>query len=101
LDHHLALLSFPTRRSSDLNKAVLGLDPGIRTGVKAAVIDATGKVLDTATVYPFEPRRDREGAIRTLAGLATRYQVELVAIGNGTDRKSTRLNSSHVKTSYA
>ncbi|MDV2117622.1 Tex family protein [Alcaligenes faecalis] len=71
------------------NKAVLGLDPGIRTGVKAAVIDATGKVLDTATVYPFEPRRDREGAIRTLAGLATRYQVELVAIGNGTASRET------------
>ncbi|MBX7020744.1 RNA-binding transcriptional accessory protein, partial [Providencia rettgeri] len=71
------------------NKAVLGLDPGIRTGVKAAVIDATGKVLDTATVYPFEPRRDREGAIRTLAGLATRHQVELVAIGNGTASRET------------
>ena len=48
-------------------KAVLGLDPGIRTGCKVAVIDQTGKVVDTTTVYPFEPRRDREGTINTLA----------------------------------
>ncbi|MGE8548250.1 MAG: Tex family protein [Alcaligenes sp.] len=71
------------------HKAVLGLDPGIRTGVKVAVIDSTGKVLDTATVYPFEPRRDREGALRTLAALATRHKVELVAIGNGTASRET------------
>src|SRR5690606_5289274 len=70
-------------------KAVMGLDPGIRTGVKVAVIDHTGKVLDTATVYPFEPRRDREGSIKTLAALAARHQVELVAIGNGTASRET------------
>lgn len=70
-------------------KAVMGLDPGIRTGVKVAVIDATGKLLDTATIYPFEPRRDREGSIRTLAALATRHPVELVAIGNGTASRET------------
>ncbi len=70
-------------------KAVMGLDPGIRTGVKVAVIDPTGKLLDTATVYPFEPRRDREGSINTLAALATRHRVELVAIGNGTASRET------------
>src|SRR3546814_1652060 len=55
-------------------KSVLGLDPGIRTGVKVAAIDATGKVLETATVYPFEPRRDREGSINTLAALVARSE---------------------------
>ncbi|NYT38381.1 RNA-binding transcriptional accessory protein [Allopusillimonas soli] len=70
-------------------KAVLGLDPGIRTGVKVAAIDATGKVLATATVYPFEPRRDREGAINTLAALIARHKLELVAIGNGTASRET------------
>ena len=73
-------------------KAVLGLDPGIRTGCKIAVIDRTGKVVDTTTVYPFEPRRDREGTINTLAALAARHKVELVAIGNGTaSRESEKL----------
>ena len=71
------------------HKAVMGLDPGIRTGVKVALIDATGKLLDTSTVYPFEPRRDREGAINTLAALALRHKVELVAIGNGTASRET------------
>ncbi len=70
-------------------KSVLGLDPGIRTGVKVAAIDATGKLLDTATIYPFEPRRDREGSIKTLAALAARHNIELVAIGNGTASRET------------
>jgi len=70
-------------------KSVMGLDPGIRTGVKVAVIDPTGKLLDTATIYPFEPRRDREGSLRTLAALAARHRVELVAIGNGTASRET------------
>jgi len=70
-------------------KSVLGLDPGIRTGVKVCAIDATGKLLDTATIYPFEPRRDREGSLRTLAALATRHEIELVAIGNGTASRET------------
>ena len=70
-------------------KAVLGLDPGIRTGVKVAAIDRTGKLVETATVYPFEPRRDREGALRTLAELAARHKIELVAIGNGTASRET------------
>src|SRR5690606_27559816 len=69
--------------------SVLGLDPGIRTGVKAAAIDATGKVLDTATIYPFEPRRDREGSIKTLAALVSKHKLELAAIGNGTASRET------------
>lgn len=71
------------------HKAVLGLDPGIRTGVKVAAIDQTGKVLDTATIYPFEPRRNREGSMRTLAALIARHKIELIAIGNGTASRET------------
>lgn len=70
-------------------KAVLGLDPGIRTGVKVAAIDHTGKLVETATVYPFEPRRDRAGALTTLATIARRHKIELVAIGNGTASRET------------
>ncbi|MCA3180358.1 MAG: Tex family protein [Burkholderiaceae bacterium] len=70
-------------------KAVMGLDPGLRTGVKVAVVDPTGKLLDTATVYPHEPRRDWDGAIATLAKLAARHGVALVAIGNGTASRET------------
>ena len=72
-------------------KAVMGLDPGIRTGVKVAVVDATGKLLDTATVYPFEPRRDVDGALATLAALIKRHGVQLIAIGNGTASRETDL----------
>ncbi|MDR2208272.1 MAG: RNA-binding transcriptional accessory protein [Azoarcus sp.] len=68
---------------------VMGLDPGIRTGVKVAIVDATGKLLDTETIYPFEPRRDRAGALTTLAALAQKHSVELVAIGNGTASRET------------
>ncbi|MCL2161248.1 MAG: RNA-binding transcriptional accessory protein [Betaproteobacteria bacterium] len=70
-------------------RCVMGLDPGIRTGVKVAVVDATGKLLDTATVYPFEPRRDRAGTLAALSALAQRHAVELVAIGNGTASRET------------
>ncbi|MDM7456447.1 MAG: Tex family protein [Tepidimonas sp.] len=70
-------------------RPTMGLDPGIRTGVKVAVVDATGKVVDTATVYPFEPRRDVEGALATLAALVQRHGVELIAIGNGTSSRET------------
>ncbi len=70
-------------------RATMGLDPGIRTGVKVAVVDATGKLLDTATVYPHEPRRDWHGALSTLAALAVRHQVDLIAIGNGTASRET------------
>jgi len=70
-------------------KAVLGLDPGIRTGVKIAAIDRTGKVVETATIFPFEPRRDVAGSLATLSRLAARHQIELVAIGNGTASRET------------
>ncbi|MEQ8857965.1 MAG: Tex family protein [Pseudomonadales bacterium] len=70
-------------------RATMGLDPGIRTGVKVAVVDATGKLLDTATVYPFQPKNDVEGSLKTLAALAARHRVELVAIGNGTASRET------------
>ena len=67
----------------------MGLDPGIRTGVKVAVVDATGKLVDTATVYPHEPRRDWEGALHTLALLCRKHGVNLIAIGNGTASRET------------
>ena len=70
-------------------KVTMGLDPGIRTGVKVAVVDATGKVLDTATVYPHEPRRDWEGALATLDALVRRHGVQLIGIGNGTASRET------------
>jgi uncharacterized protein len=70
-------------------RVTLGLDPGIRTGVKAAVVDGTGKLLDTATVYPHEPRNDWEGALRTLGQLCARHGVQLIAIGNGTASRET------------
>ncbi len=70
-------------------RVVLGLDPGIRTGVKVAVVDGTGKLLDTATVYPHEPRRDWEGAVATLGGLCLKHGVQLIAIGNGTASRET------------
>ncbi|WP_181700239.1 Tex family protein [Chthonobacter albigriseus] len=76
------------------SRATMGLDPGIRTGVKVAVVDGTGKLLETATVYPFQPRNDVQGAMRELAALIRRHKVELVAIGNGTaSRETDRLAS--------
>jgi len=71
------------------NMATLGLDPGIRTGVKCAVVDATGKLLDTATIYPFQPKNDVRGAQATLADLITRHKIDLIAIGNGTASRET------------
>ena len=70
-------------------RVTMGLDPGIRTGVKVAVVDGTGKLLDSATVYPHEPRNDWEGAIRTLGQLCARHGVQLAAIGNGTASRET------------
>lgn len=70
-------------------KVVMGLDPGIRTGVKVAVVDATGKLVDTATVYPHEPRRDWDGSLFTLAKLCEKHGVNLIAIGNGTASRET------------
>ena len=71
------------------HKGVIGLDPGIRTGVKVAVISDTGAVLDTTVIYPHEPRRDWEGSIHTLAQLARKYGSKLISIGNGTASRET------------
>jgi uncharacterized protein len=70
-------------------RPTLGLDPGIRTGVKAAVVDATGKLAATATLYPFQPRNDVTGAQAALLELIRRHGVELIAIGNGTASRET------------
>jgi uncharacterized protein len=70
-------------------RVVMGLDPGIRTGVKVAVVSDTGKVLDTNTVYPHEPRKDWEGSIHTLGRLCATHGVNLIAIGNGTASRET------------
>jgi uncharacterized protein len=70
-------------------RTTLGLDPGIRTGVKAAVVDRTGKLIDTATLYPFQPRMDLRGAEAKLVELVSRHGVELIAIGNGTASRET------------
>lgn len=71
------------------HKVTMGLDPGLRTGVKVAVIDRTGKLVDTATVYPHVPRNDWEGTLHTLTLLARKHGVELVSIGNGTASRET------------
>ena len=79
-------------------KAVLGLDPGIRTGCKVAVVDATGKVLETTTIYPHQPRNDWQGSLATLARLSVQYKVELISIGNGTaSRETDKLASEAIK----
>lgn len=70
-------------------KATMGLDPGIRTGVKVAVIDSTGQVVEFATIYPHEPRRQWNESIATLAALCKKHNVELIAIGNGTASRET------------
>ena len=70
-------------------KVVMGLDPGIRTGCKVAVVDATGKVLDTTTIYPLEPRKDWEGSLHVLTKLCATHAVDLIAIGNGTGSRET------------
>ena len=70
-------------------KAVLGLDPGLRTGCKVAVVDATGKLLDTVTIYPHAPRNDWDGSLATLARLCVQHGVDLISIGNGTASRET------------
>jgi uncharacterized protein len=70
-------------------RVVMGLDPGIRTGCKVAVVDATGRVLATETIYPLEPRRDWEGSLHALGRLCATHGVDLVAIGNGTGSRET------------
>ncbi|QYC44322.1 hypothetical protein Nocox_33775 [Nonomuraea coxensis DSM 45129] len=70
-------------------RTTMGLDPGLRTGVKVAVVDATGKVVDTATIYPHEPKRQWDQSLAVLGALAQRHGVELIAIGNGTASRET------------
>jgi protein Tex len=79
-------------------RVTMGLDPGIRTGVKVAVVDATGKLVETATVFPHEPRKDWEGSLHTLGKLCEKHGVNLIAIGNGTaSRETDKLASDLVK----
>jgi uncharacterized protein len=78
--------------------ATMGLDPGLRTGVKVAVVDATGKVVDTATIYPHAPRNDWDGSLHTLGLLAAKHNVSLISIGNGTaSRETDRLAQDLIK----
>ncbi|MET4000406.1 Tex family protein [Marinobacterium sp. MBR-109] len=70
-------------------RATLGLDPGLRTGVKVAVIDATGKLVDYATIYPHVPQQQWDKALHTLTTLAKRHRIELIAVGNGTASRET------------
>jgi protein Tex len=70
-------------------RVTMGLDPGFRSGCKAAVIDKTGKLLDTATIYPHEPKNDWHGALATLGALCMKHKVELIALGNGTASRET------------
>jgi protein Tex len=81
---HELLLAAPAGQ-----KAVLGLDPGIRTGCKVAVVDATGKLLETTTIYPHQPRNDWQGSLATLARMIVQHNVELISIGNGTASRET------------
>ncbi|AXE36506.1 Tex family protein [Chromobacterium phragmitis] len=81
---HDLLLAAPAGR-----RATLGLDPGLRTGCKVAVVDDTGKVLDTTAIYPHEPRREWDKSIVILGALCTRHKVDLIAIGNGTASRET------------
>jgi protein Tex len=71
------------------NRTTLGLDPGYRTGVKVAVVDGTGKVLDTCAIYPHQPQKQWDSAKATLAALVARHRVELIAVGNGTASRET------------
>ena len=71
------------------SRTTLGLDPGIRTGVKVAVVDATGKLVETATIYPFQPRNDVSGSRAALLALIAKHKVGLIAIGNGTASRET------------
>ncbi|HYZ69835.1 MAG TPA: Tex family protein [Mycobacterium sp.] len=71
------------------NRTTLGLDPGYRTGVKVAVVDGTGKVVDTCAIFPHQPQRQWDSAKATLAALVARHGVELIAVGNGTASRET------------
>jgi protein Tex len=84
-DNLRALLTQPPL----VDQIVLGIDPGFRTGSKVAVVDPTGRVLDTATIFPHEPQKRREEALKILAGQVLRHKVTLIAIGNGTASRET------------
>lgn len=92
-----ALLSLPPLAG----QTVLGLDPGFRTGCKVAVVDPTGKLLDTATIYPHEPQRERERALKILAALVIKHKVTLVTIGNGTASRETEQLAAELIRDYA
>ncbi len=93
-DNH-AIQVFATNLRALLGQAplaghtVLGIDPGFRTGCKVAVVDATGKLLDTGTIYPHEPKNDWQGSINTLQDMINRHHVTLITIGNGTASRET------------
>lgn len=70
-------------------RVTMGLDPGLRTGVKVAVVDQTGKLVETATIYPHEPKRDWQGSLAALAALSLKHKVDLVSVGNGTGSRET------------
>jgi uncharacterized protein len=70
-------------------RTTMGLDPGIRTGVKVAVVDQTGKVVATTTIYPHEPKRDWQGSLATLAALCMKHKVDIISVGNGTAGRET------------
>ena len=70
-------------------RTTMGLDPGFRTGVKVAVVDQTGKLIDTDTIYPHEPKNDWRGALARLAALCMKHKVQLVSVGNGTASRET------------
>jgi len=96
-----ALLSQPPLA----NHTVLGIDPGFRTGCKVAVVDSTGKLLDTGTIYPHEPKNDKQGALNTLQDMINRHHVTLITIGNGTASRETEqlvseLTRSEKRTKY-
>ncbi len=80
-----ALLSLPPLA----NQTVIGLDPGFRTGTKVAVVDPTGKLLDTGTIYPHEPKNDWAGSLAVLEKMINQHQVTLITIGNGTASRET------------
>ncbi len=81
---------------------VLGLDPGFRTGCKVAVVDATGKLVDTGTIYPHEPKNDWKGSINTLQDMINRHHVTLITIGNGTaSRETEKLVAEIVRAQHA
>ncbi|MBN1264005.1 MAG: RNA-binding transcriptional accessory protein [Anaerolineales bacterium] len=83
-----------------LNHTILGIDPGFRTGSKVAVVDPTGKVLDTGTIYPHEPQNQRAEALQYLSARVQRYGVTVIAIGNGTASRETEELVAELTTSF-